>query len=162
MVLKNIQIQNKASVRHVSAKLKRLGWQTSPSSVYRVAKSANLKWFKKQRCQKLTYENKMQHISCAKILRKNFGITKRSKNWIWNQTINIDFSGKFTLESHSNPHNEYIWTRDADEISPPHRNRPKNKFASGVIFWGGISYNGGVPKNGHIDVTSWLQKTSER
>ncbi|CAF2423375.1 unnamed protein product [Rotaria sp. Silwood2] len=77
---------------------------------------------------------------------------------MWDQIINTDFSGKFTLESYSNSHSESIWATDADEISPAYRNRSKNKFASSVIFWDGISYNSLAPKNGPIDATLWLQK----
>ncbi len=45
IVLKEIQVRNNASVRNVSAKLKQTGWKTSPSTVYRTAKSSGLKWF---------------------------------------------------------------------------------------------------------------------
>ncbi|CAF4545610.1 unnamed protein product, partial [Rotaria sp. Silwood2] len=158
LVLKEIQIKNKASIRNVTAKLKQQGWKTSPSSVYRITKSAGLKWFKKRRSQKLTYDNKIQRVKSAKRLRRNFGITKRSRNWRWNLIINTDFSGKFTLAAFSNPHNEGIWAKSAEEIPPEILNRPKDKFASGIIFWGGISYDGLIPKNGPFDVTSWLQK----
>ncbi|CAF1347321.1 unnamed protein product [Rotaria sordida] len=154
LVLKKIQNQNKASIRNVSAKLKKISWKSSPSSVYRVVRSAGLKWFKKRRTQKLTYDNKVQRVKCAKKLRRNFGATKRSTKWMWDKIINTDFSGKFTLESHSNPHNEGIWAIRFEEIPSTSRERPTSKFASGIIFWGGISYEGLIPKNGPIDVTS--------
>ncbi|CAF1321658.1 unnamed protein product [Rotaria sp. Silwood1] len=60
-------------------------------------------------------------------------------------------------ESLSNPHNAGGWARNAAEIPLSIRNRPRNKFAIGVVFWGGISYDGLIPKNGLIDVTSWLK-----
>ncbi|CAF5153505.1 unnamed protein product [Rotaria sp. Silwood1] len=72
--------------------------------------------------------------------------------------INTEFSGKFTLESLSNPYNEGIWAKSAEEIPSAIRNRPKNKFASGIVFWDDISYEGLFSKNGPFDVTSWLQK----
>ncbi|CAF5054042.1 unnamed protein product, partial [Rotaria sp. Silwood1] len=72
--------------------------------------------------------------------------------------INTEFSGKFTLESLSNPYNEGIWAKSAEEIPSAIRNRPKNKFPSGIVFWCGISYECLFPKNGPFDVTSWLQK----
>ncbi|CAF1340721.1 unnamed protein product [Rotaria sp. Silwood1] len=157
IVVKEIQVKNNASVRNVSAKLKQQGWKTSRSSVHRVAISSGLKSFKKKKTQKLTYDNKIQRVQCAKVLRKKFGVSKRSKKWRWHEVINTDFSGKFTLESLSNPHNAGGWARNAAEIPLTIRNRPRNKFAIGVVFWGGISYDGLIPKNGPIDVTSWLK-----
>ena len=47
VVLNEIQLKTKASIRNVSAKIKRKGFQTSLSSVYRTTKLAELKWFKK-------------------------------------------------------------------------------------------------------------------
>jgi hypothetical protein len=35
----------------------------------------------------------MQRVQCAKVLRKKFGVSKRSKKWRWNELINTDFSG---------------------------------------------------------------------
>ncbi|CAF1319452.1 unnamed protein product [Rotaria sp. Silwood1] len=142
LVLKKIQNQNKASVRNVSAKLKKL-----------VGNRHHL-----QRTQKLTYDNEVQRVKCAKKLRRNFGVTKRSSKWIWDKIINMDFSGKFTLESHSNPHNEGIWATRFEEILSTSRERPTRKFASGIVFWGGISYEGLILKNGPIDVILWLKK----
>ncbi|CAF5146525.1 unnamed protein product, partial [Rotaria sp. Silwood1] len=137
---------------------KKIGWKSSPSSVYRVVQSVGLKWFKKRRTQKLTYDNEVQRVKCAKKLRRNFGVTKRSSKWIWDKIINMDFSGKFTLESHSNPHNEGIWATRFEEILSTSRERPTRKFASGIVFWGGISYEGLILKNGPIDVILWLKK----
>ncbi|CAF1320990.1 unnamed protein product [Rotaria sp. Silwood1] len=81
----------------------------------------------------------MQRVRCAKILRKNFGATKRSKTWRWDKVVNTDFSGKFILDSSSNPHNDGVWAKAAEEIPPAIYYRSKSKFASGLIFWGGIS-----------------------
>ena len=105
-ILQELQMKNKASIRSVSAKLRQNGWKTSPSSVYRTALSLGLKGFKKRRVQKLTIENKGQRVTCAKILRKN--VTKRSKVRRWNRVVNTDFSGKFVLDSSSNPHHDGV------------------------------------------------------
>ncbi|CAF1389256.1 unnamed protein product [Rotaria sp. Silwood1] len=128
-VLQEIQTKTKASIRSVSAKLRQNGWKTSPSSVYRTEKSLGLKWFKKKRVQKLTIENKMQRVRCAKILRKNFGATKRSKTWRWDKVVNTDFSGKFILDSSSNPHNDGVWAKAAEEIPPAIYYRSKNQIS---------------------------------
>ena len=130
-ILQEIQMKNKASIRSVSTKLRQNGWKTSPSSVYRTALSLGLKWFKKRRVQKLTIENKRQRVTCAKILRKNFGVTKRSKAWRWNRVVNTDFSGKFVLDSSSNPHNDGVLATAAEEIPPAIYYRSKSKGQGG-------------------------------
>ncbi len=94
-----------------------------------------LKWFKKKRVQKLTVENKMQRVRCAKILRKNFGATKRSKAWRWDKVVNTDFSGKFILDSSSNPHNDGVWATAAEEIPPAIYHRTKGNLQV-VLFFG--------------------------
>ncbi len=103
----------------------------------------------------------MQRVRCAKILRKNFGVTKRSKARRWDKVVNTDFSGKFILDSSSNPHNDGVWATSAEEIPPRIYYRSKSKFASGLVFWGGISYEGLISKNGPFDVTSWLKNQTK-
>ncbi len=92
-----------------------------------------------------------------KFYEKSLVFRKDRKNGDGMSSLILFFSGKFTLESLSNPHNENVWARNAVEIPLTIRNRRRNKFTIGVVFWGGISYDGLIPKNGPIDVTSWLK-----
>ncbi len=111
--------------------------------------------------QKLTAENKRQRVRCVKILRRSFGTTERSKAWRWDRVVNTDFSGKFVLDSSSNPHNDGVWAIAVEEIPPEIYYRSKSKFAPGLVLWGGISYDGLIPKDGPFDVTSWLKNQTK-
>ncbi|CAF1341136.1 unnamed protein product [Rotaria sordida] len=85
-------------------------------------------------------------------------VCERNRSGRPRTTTTAFYKNLFTLESYSNPHNEGVWTARFEEIPSTSRGRPRRKFASGTVFWGGISYEGLIPKNDPIDVTSRLKK----
>lgn len=86
---------------------------------------------------KLAIENKSQRGRYTKLLRKNFGVTKRSKAWRWNRMVNNNFSERFVLDSSSNPHNDSVWVTAVAKISPAIYYRSRRKFAAslGFLLW---------------------------
>jgi hypothetical protein len=155
-VKKLIKLKKGQSQRKVTAKLKQINIKTSRTTVQRAIKDLKLKPFKKRKAQKLTINNKIQRVACAKKLRKKFGVKKYKSNWKWNKIVNTDFSGIFTLSNFQNSKNDVIYAENADEINGELREAPREKYPKGVMFWGAISSRGLIPKNGPINFTKWL------
>jgi hypothetical protein len=157
-VKKLIKLKKSASIRKTHTILKRKGLQCSQKPVRLAIKKLNLKWYKARKSQKLTENNKLRRIECAKRLIAKFGTDKKSKKWKWNSVVNTDFSGIFTLQAFNNSRNDGIWAEGKEEIPYSLSTRPSEKYKKGIMFWGAISSHGLIPCRNPINVTKWLQQ----
>ncbi|CAF3557640.1 unnamed protein product [Rotaria sp. Silwood1] len=131
---KCIRLKKNASIRKTDAVLKRQGFTSSETSIYRTVKALNLKWYKKRKSQKLSDIDKKNRVKCAKALRSKLGVRKNSNKWRWNRIVNCDFSGLFTFQGFQNKRNDGVWAREA------------------------ISSQGLIPSRAPINVTQWLEQ----
>ncbi|CAF4195086.1 unnamed protein product [Rotaria magnacalcarata] len=145
--------------RNVNAKLRKLGYKTSNTSVCRAKTELKLKWWKRQTVQKLTNQQKIQRIFIAKQLRKKYGTKKGGKIFKWNCVLNTDFSGAFKLSPQNNRHNEGVYAESSLDIPYELRTISKQKFQKSIMLWGGISYKGLFPEQSPIFVDEWLELT---
>ncbi|CAF3984004.1 unnamed protein product [Rotaria sp. Silwood1] len=113
--------------------MNRHGIKCLTQTVYNTPRKLKLKWFKTKKSQKLTIQNKIKRIACAKY-------------------------GKFTLQPFQNKRNDGIWAEDSEAISPSLIHAPTDKFQKGIIFWGAISSNGLIPAGAPINFTKWLHQ----
>ncbi|CAF5082437.1 unnamed protein product, partial [Rotaria magnacalcarata] len=144
---------------NVNAKLRKLGYKTSNTSVCRAKTELKLKWWKRQTVQKLTNQQKIQRIFIAKQLRKKYGTKKGGKIFKWNCILNTDFSGAFKLSPQNNRHNEGVYAESSLDIPYELRTISKQKFQKSIMLWGGISYKGLFPEQSPIFVDEWLELT---
>ncbi|CAF3836251.1 unnamed protein product [Rotaria sordida] len=96
----------------------------------------------------------------AKLQQQGFKTSKSSKGgklYKWNNILNTDFSGTFTLTPHYNQHNEGVYAKSSDDILYNLKVKPKEKFQKSVMLWGGISYQGLFPKESPIFLDEWLE-----
>ncbi len=66
------------SIKKPNVILKRKGFISSKTSVYRILKSLDLKWYKKKKAQKLSDIDKTKRVIYAKALILKFDIKKNS------------------------------------------------------------------------------------
>jgi transposase len=154
----SMRLRKGASIRTVTANLNRQGIKYSTQLVYNTARKLKLKWFKTKKSQRLTNQNKIKRIACAKQLRSKFGVRRSTKDWKWDRIVNTDFSGKFTLQPFRNVRNDGIWAEDNEVIPPSLIHAPREKFQKGIIFWGAISCYGLIPAGAPINLTEWLHR----
>ncbi|CAF3142886.1 unnamed protein product [Rotaria sp. Silwood2] len=155
---KCIRLKKNASIRKTDAILKRQGFTSSETSIYRTVKALNLKWYKKRKSQKLSDIDKKNRVKCAKTLRSKLGISKNSNKWRWNRIVNCDFSDLFTFQGFQNKKNDGVWAREGEEIEAGLINAQTEKFQKGILFWGAISSQGLIPSRAPINVTQWLEQ----
>ncbi|CAF1078752.1 unnamed protein product [Rotaria sordida] len=96
----------------------------------------------------------------AKLQQQGFKTSKSSKGgklYKWNNILNTDFSGTFTLTPHYNQHNESIYAKSSDDIPYNLKVKSKEKFQKSVMLWDGISYQGLFPKESPIFLDEWLE-----
>jgi transposase len=153
-----LRLKKGASIRNVTSNLNRNGIKCSARTVHKAARKLNLKWFKTRKSQKLTDDNKIRRVICAKQLRMKFGVNKKAQKWKWNRIVNTDFSGKFTFLPFQNKRNDGIWAEEGEVVPPVLINAPTDKFQKGIIFWGGISSYGLIPARAPINFTEWLHQ----
>ena len=153
-----MRLKRRASIRNVTASLNRNGTRCSTQMVYITARRLKLKWFKTRKSQKLTHQNKIERVRCAKRLRLQFGVKRNANNWKWDRVVNTDFSGVFTLQPFQNKRNDGIWAEEKEGIPSSLINAPTDKFKKGIIFWGGITSNGLIPADVPINLTKWLNE----
>ncbi|CAF1084756.1 unnamed protein product [Rotaria sordida] len=84
-------------------------------------------------------------------------LKKGGKLYKWNNVLNTDFSGTFTLTPHYNQHNEGVYAKSSDDILYNLKAKPKEKFQKSVMLWDGISYQGLFPKESPIFLDEWLE-----
>ncbi|CAF1213564.1 unnamed protein product [Rotaria sordida] len=153
-----MRLKRGAFIRNVTANLNKNGIRCSTYTVYKAARKLKLKWFKTRKSQKLSYQNKIDRVDCAKRLRSKFGVSRNAKNWKWERVVNTDFSGVFTLQPFQNKRNDGIWAEENEAIPSSLINAPTDKFKKGIIFWGAISSNGLIPVDAPISLTKWLHE----
>ncbi|CAF4332446.1 unnamed protein product [Rotaria sp. Silwood2] len=154
----SMRLKRGASIRNVTANLNRNGTRCSTYTVYKAARKLKLKWFKTRKSQKLSYQNKIDRVDCAKRLRSKFGVSRNAKKWKWDRVVNTDFSGVFILQPFQNNRNDGIWAEENEAIPSSLINAPTDKFKKGIIFWGAISSNGLIPVDAPISLTKWLHE----
>ncbi|CAF1340096.1 unnamed protein product [Rotaria sordida] len=154
----SMRLKRGAFIRNVTANLNKNGIRCSTYTVYKAARKLKLKWFKTRKSQKLSCQNKIERVECAKRLRSKFGVSRNAKNWKWDRVVNTDFSGVFTLQPFQNKRNDGIWAEENEAIPSSLINAPTDKFKKGIIFWGAISSNGLIPVDAPISLTKWLHE----
>ena len=93
----SMRLKRGVSIRNVTMSLNKNGTRCSTQTVYITARKLKLKWFKTRKSQKLTHQNKIERVRCAKRLRLQFCVKRNANNWEWDRVVNTDFSGVFTL-----------------------------------------------------------------
>ena len=143
---------DKRSVRKTTAILKKKGINISKSSVGRIAKRYNLKFYKKRKTQKLTFKNKLDRVASAKYLKNKFGNN-------YNNFAISDFSGKMTLIPKLNQHNSGYYSDKPKSQHPASLTDSQHqKHNTGIILWGMVTRKGVLPRDKPIYMTEWIKK----
>ena len=150
--LMNNKSNNKRSIRKTTAILNKKGINISKSSVGRIVKKANIRFYKRRKTQKLTFKNKLDRVVGARYLKNTFGNNYR------NFAIS-DFSGKITLIPKLNQKNSGYYSRDPKSQHPSSlTDSPHQKHNVGIILWGMVTRKGVLPRNKPIYMTEWIKR----
>ena len=145
--VKNLAINKKnRSLRKVA---ERVG--VSHMTAKRILKKAGCKAYHKYKTQKLSELHKINRVSSAEKLLRQYGAQYRAGR-SWSKLINTDFSAKIKVSPTRNSKNDIVWSTsrgDAGDLLESN----EEKFSLGEMIWGGVCSAGLIPRRSPIFVS---------
>ena len=117
----------------------------------RILKKAGCKAYHKYKTQKLSGLHKINRVSSAEKLLRQYGAQYRAGR-SWSKLINTDFSAKIKVSPTRNSKNDIVWSTsrgDAGDLLESN----EEKFSLGEMIWGGVCSAGLIPRRSPIFVS---------
>ena len=106
----------------------------------------NLKPLHRQKSSAVKERHFKDRLHAAQHLLREFGCDPHAENSKWQILINSDFSGKISIKPVYNSKNAIVWAASTSDIPDSVRFVGIEKFNSGVILFGAVSWRGLIPK----------------